>query len=158
MEIKPVILYKTLVVGVIFLFVGIGIQPAFADGSNFSDSDIGCNLCAEKVSKSHLGFINGLLNIIVKNENQLSTFSKQYPQIDEQYQELSNAITIFSEEVNNIYRNGDSFICAIIRVLCSPLARILNLLAPLPWYPSKYIIATLHSILSELYINFNCAG
>jgi hypothetical protein len=154
---KSVFLYKTLVVGVIFLFIGIGIQPSFAVTPNISDSDNDCELCANKVSKSHLFFINGLLNIIWKYENQLLTFSKQYPQLEEKYQELSSAITIFSEETNNLNKNGDSFICLIIGMLCSPLGRILNLFAPLPWYPSKYIIITIYSILSALYINFNCA-
>ena len=157
MEIKPFILYKTLVVGVIFLFVGIGIQPAFAVSSNVSEEK-DCNLCAKKNSKSHLVLISGLLSIIEKYENQLSVLSEQSPQIDEQYQQLSTAITIFSEEINNNYRNEDSIICLIIGFLCKPLAQILNLLAPIPWYPSKYIIITVYSILSALYINFNCAG
>jgi len=154
---KFVILYKTLVVGVILLFIGIGIQPAFAVKSNFSDTDNDCELCAKKVSTSHLILISGLINIIEKYENQLILSSKQYPQFEEKYKDLFNAITIFSEEINNINRNGDSLICKIIALLCSPLGHILNLLAPLPWYPSKYIIITIYSILSALYINFNCA-
>jgi len=157
METKPVFLYKTLVISVIFLFIGIGLQPAFAVTSNFYNNDDGCDICAKKVSKSHFDLISGLLNIFKKYENQLSVLAKQYPQIEEKNQELSSAINIFTEEVDSIYRNGDSFICIIIGMLSSPLGHILNLLAPLPWYPSKFVIATLHSILSVLYVNFNCA-
>ncbi len=36
MDRNPVCLYKTLVVGVIVLFIGLGVQPAFANDSNIS--------------------------------------------------------------------------------------------------------------------------
>ena len=64
---KPV-LYKYLVVGVIVLFIGVGIQPAFADNISLiktSDSEEDCNLCP-KASKQRLTLINGLLNIMEK--------------------------------------------------------------------------------------------
>ena len=47
MDRNPDLLYKTLVVGVIVLFIGVGIQPAFADVSNISksESNENCDIC-----------------------------------------------------------------------------------------------------------------
>ena len=71
------LLSKTLVVGVIVLFIGVAVQPAFADVSNtsVSDNDDGCNLCAKKVSKQHLTLIESLLNRLEKYDNQLLVLS-----------------------------------------------------------------------------------
>jgi hypothetical protein len=53
---SPAVLYKTLIVGIIVLLIGVGIQPAFANNvnistSNFSEDD--CDIC-QPVSKKHL--------------------------------------------------------------------------------------------------------
>ena len=66
---KNPVLYKSLVVGVIILFVGVGIQPAFAVSPDTSESEDDCNLCAKKVSKSHLILIESLLNRVEKSKD-----------------------------------------------------------------------------------------
>ena len=83
--------YKTLVVGVIVLFIGIGIQPAFAVTPNTTDSKDDCKLCP-KVSSLHLFRLKRLLNRLEKYDNELSVLSKLNPEIEEKYQEISNYI------------------------------------------------------------------
>ena len=65
---KNPVFYKSLVVGVIVLFIGVGVQPAFAVTPDTSDSEDDCNLCAKKVSKSHLILIESLLNRVEKSK------------------------------------------------------------------------------------------
>ena len=51
--VRNLVLYKTLVIGVIVLFVGIGIQPAFAITSDISINN--CELCPKIVSEQNIG-------------------------------------------------------------------------------------------------------
>ena len=85
------LLSKTLVVGVIVLFIGVGIQPAFAVTPDTSDSVEDCNLCP-KASKQQIDRLNNLLERLVRYDSQLSILSKHNPEIEEKYQELSNYI------------------------------------------------------------------
>jgi hypothetical protein len=85
------LLYKSLVVGVIVLFIGVGVQPAFAVTSITSDSDDECNLCP-KLSKQHIVRVKSLLDRLEKYDNELSVLSKLNPEIEEKYQEISNYI------------------------------------------------------------------
>ena len=85
-----------LVVGVILLFIGVGIQPAMAVNPDTSDSEDDCNLCP-KVSSLHLVRLKSLLNRIEKYDNILSVLSKKYPEVAEKYQELLERITTFKE-------------------------------------------------------------
>jgi hypothetical protein len=80
---NPAILYKTLVVVVIVLFIGIGAQPAVAVTPNITDSDDDCNLCPKKVSKSHLVLIESLLNRLEKYDNNLYE-NKEYKEFKEE--------------------------------------------------------------------------
>ena len=74
---KSSLLSKTLVVAVIVLFIGVGIQPALADVSytTVSDSDEDCNLCP-KVSNLHLVRLKSLLYRLEKYDNLLSVTGK----------------------------------------------------------------------------------
>ena len=75
MEKKPRLFYKMLVFGVIVLFIGIGIQPAFAVTPDKSDNDDDCKLCP-KVSNLHFVRLKNLLNRVEKYDNILSVLSK----------------------------------------------------------------------------------
>jgi hypothetical protein len=92
---KPV-MYKFLVVGVIVLFIGIGIQPAFAIELEqpFNDD---CEICPKKVSKQHLILLEILLNKMEKYDNQLSVLSKLNPEVEEKYQEILERITTLQD-------------------------------------------------------------
>jgi hypothetical protein len=94
---KEKMLYKTLVVGVIVLFVGMGVQPAVAVTPDTNESEDDCNLCAKKVSKSQLTLLENSLNRLEKYENQLSILSKQYPQFEEKYKEISKGMMSLRE-------------------------------------------------------------
>ena len=100
MDRNPAWLYKTLVVGVILLFVGVGIQPAFAVTPNSADSEDDCNLCP-KVRKSHLDRLNSLKNRLKKNDNQLSVLSNHNPKVEEEFQGLSDKITTHEKLSSN---------------------------------------------------------
>jgi len=50
---NPALLYKILVVGVIVIFIGIGIQPAFAFTPNISNNN--CELCPKIDSEQNSG-------------------------------------------------------------------------------------------------------
>jgi len=107
------LLSKTLVVGVIVLFIGVAVQPAFADVSNtsVSDNDDGCNLCAKKVSKQHLTLIESLLNRLEKYDNQLLVLSKQYPEFEEKYQLVKEEISTLKE------LNGEGNFCNLLIII-----------------------------------------
>ena len=94
---KGKMLSKTLVVGVIVLFIGVGIQPAFAVTPDKSESDDDCNLFAKKISKPHLVLLKSLLNIIDRQINKLSIISKQNPILEKKYPELFTKIAILKE-------------------------------------------------------------
>ena len=91
--------YKTLVVGVIVLFIGVGIQPAIAVTPNTADSEEECNLCP-KVSNLHLVLLERMLNRVETLTSKLSVVSKLNPLIEEKSQVLSDAITTFKEKSN----------------------------------------------------------
>ena len=81
--------YKTLVIGVIVLFIGLGIQPAFAVTLDTFDFEDDCEICP-KLSKQHIVRIKSLLDRLEKYDNELSVLSKLNPENEEKYQELSN--------------------------------------------------------------------
>jgi hypothetical protein len=103
------IICKGLAVAVIILFIGVGIQPAFADVSNTSVSDSieDCNLCP-KVSDKHLFRLRILLNRIEIFNNELNDISKQNPKVEENFQKLLDNIS-YLQVLNNKSR-----ICEIL--------------------------------------------
>ena len=152
---KEKMLYKILVVAVIVLFVGMGVQPAVAVTPETTENDDDCDLCPKKVSKSHLVLIESLLNRIDKYDTQLSALSKQYPEFEEKYKEISEGMMSL-REVNKYLESDEPMddypypiICNILRVitLISALAGYLFYMAIIPhlilmllFYPTFYIL------------------
>lgn len=100
---KKNIFKKVLVTGIISLFIGIGIQPAFANEISItktSDIDKGCK-CCQPVNNNLIDRLKSLMNRFEKTLYILSIFSKRNPGYEEKYQELSDKITAITEENNN---------------------------------------------------------
>jgi hypothetical protein len=105
-----------------------------------NDNDDDCKLCPKKVSKTNLILFRSLLNRLEKYDTQLSAISKLNPALDEKYKAF----------------NDNPFICFIIVILLYPLLFLLNILAPLKWYPSKIILVNIYAIIIELDNKFQC--
>jgi hypothetical protein len=84
---------NALTVGIILLFIGVGIQPAFADVSNISisDSEDDCEICP-KINNQYLIKIKSFIDKLEKHDNILSISTKLNPEFVKKYQELSNYI------------------------------------------------------------------
>ena len=65
--------YKTITIGVIVLFICVGIQPAFAFNPNTLDSEEECNICP-KINNLHLSRLKNLLNRVEKYDNIILSF------------------------------------------------------------------------------------
>ncbi|UCF49034.1 MAG: hypothetical protein JSU91_04610 [Thermoplasmatales archaeon] len=120
MDRNPAMLYKTLVVGVIVIFIGVGIQPAVAELSNISKSDSkdDCNLCPKKISKSHIILIESLLNRLEKYDNKLSILFKNNPEIEKRNKAFSNRFLILKEiNKNFIFYWNFPIICTFLNIL-----------------------------------------
>ncbi len=112
---------KGLVVGIIVLFIGVGIQPAFANEVSITnktsevEEDCNCN----PVSNLHLIRLERMLNRVESYTNIISIFSYRNPVIKEKFEELSNEITSL-REMNNALKSDFLFetdfpiICEII--------------------------------------------
>jgi len=130
------LLSKTLVVGIIVLFIGVGIQPAFAVTPDISDSEDDCNLCAKKVSKQHIDRIINLIDRIEKYDNQLSIISKYYPGLLEKYQELSEIYKIIKNKTKVLELRRPK----IIRyILCETTALITIIILCITLYIAFYL-------------------
>ena len=90
MDRNPVLLYKILIIGVVVLFFGVGIQPAIA--VNATDSEDDCKICP-KASNQNLVLIKSLINRLKIFEKQLSVLSRFNPEFEEKYQEVSKGIS-----------------------------------------------------------------
>jgi hypothetical protein len=151
---KEKMLYKTLVVGVIVLFIGVGVQPAIATVENDSiEKDDDCNLCAKKVSKPNLVFLKGLLDIIDRNINKLSVISKNNPILEKKYPELFTKITILKEvsnELNNDIHTNSTFIFGIHDRICNFLSALIEYFLTVSiWleYSMLHLIMTFHFVI-----------
>lgn len=114
----PVMLYKSLVVGVILLFIGVGIQPAIAN--NLSNSDDDCDIC-QPISKEHLVILKSLTKQLETYTNRLMLESKHYLEFEDKYQELSNKILILKQlsqeiKLNSIFKNN-VLICSFLFII-----------------------------------------
>jgi hypothetical protein len=88
---KEKILYKYLVIGVIVLFIGVGIQPAFAKNVSIrkiSDKEDDCSLCAKKFNRLQL-----VLNIIYLNR--LENYKNQVLEKESFCDKLERIINFF---------------------------------------------------------------
>lgn len=121
---KPAVLYKALVIGVIILIIGIGIQPVIASNvSNItkSDSEDDCNLCPS-VSKRNSVRLKSIVNRLEKYDNILSVLSKRDPEIAVKYQKFSNTILNSNNELEyNLPIENNMSICDIIALIMFPI-------------------------------------
>ena len=118
MEGKSAMLYKTLVVGVIVLFVGVGVQPAFAVSQDVDDSEDYCELCPS-------------FEKLIKNRD--VEINPDYLDIINSLKEMNDRITRLKELNNNFDFNFQwhyPFICTILLIIQIP---VMIMLAPL-WY------------------------
>lgn len=118
---------KILVLGIIVLFIGVGIQPAIANNVSIttaSDSEEDCNLCP-KVSTSRFVRLKSLLNRLDTFGNRLSVISKQNSIVEGKYQELIRRIIIF-KEINLVLNQVKSPILS--RILCGISVNIARIL------------------------------
>ena len=106
---------KILVISILLLFIGVGIQPAIAILEPETSENDDCNLCPKKDITSQFNRLNDLIEKLDTQNNKLSIMSKLNPKIEEKYEEVSNAITIISEEIKNL--NGDNFGLCLLSVL-----------------------------------------
>lgn len=102
MEGKSAMLYKTLVVGVIVLFIGTGVQPAIATVEPTTIESDDCSLCP-KVSNQQIDKLKNSIDRIKQIKNELSLIAKYYPEIEEKCKDLSDKIT-------NIMKIKDKYI------------------------------------------------
>jgi hypothetical protein len=121
MKRKQRVLYKFLIVGVIVIFIGVGVQPAVAvDVKNYiSKNEKECDICP-KVSKSHIVLVDSLLNRMEKYDTQLSELSKYYPEFEEKYKKLSDIISTLPDVENEDLKSTDwefPIICGILSVI-----------------------------------------
>ena len=147
-------LKKILVVGVIVLFIGIGMQPAIANNVSItktSYSEEECDICP-KASKKHIERLINMLDRIEKYDYQLSEFSKINPELEDKYQELSKRITIFDEMNEELKKvvSGDS-----ITVFCDLLGFITGvLLIPFILYTISFYGNDNYPILKSVLLPF----
>ena len=155
-------LKKILAVGIIILFIGVGIQPAFAVDTKTSvvnqqkEENCGC----EVVSKSNLVKVKRLLNRLEVNSKLLSVLSKNHPELVETSEGLSNEITILNGIYKGLKANSllpENFsICIylfIIYKFSNPIKKILqDIYENIQKYP--YLYYYLYGIVLDLYSTF----
>ena len=132
---------KALVVGIIVLFIGVGVYPAVSsvpikttnilqidelESPVISDSEEDCN--CKPVSNLHLVRIERLVNRIVVYNNLLSLLSRHNPEVAEKYQEISDEITALRELTNELKPDTDwednPVICMILFIILFVLSNI----------------------------------
>jgi hypothetical protein len=99
---KRSLLIKTLVVGVLFLFLGFGIQPVFAVRPTSSNNKEDCSIC-HPVNKQSLFLIESFIHKLETLDNKLSLLSKFNPDVEEIYPKVSERISI----LHNLIGNGN---------------------------------------------------
>ena len=127
---------KILAIGIIVLFIGVGIHPAFAVDTKqsmvnkASKEDCGC----KEVDNRHLGILEKQLDRLEVYSKLLLVLSRDIPEVKEKCEEILDII--------NRNRQSDHLIsCAILELIYIPLEYIADSLAHL-W-------AYLHSIFKD---------
>ena len=117
---------EILILGTIFLFIGIGIQPAFAVELNLSNSveeveDCNCNVVDNydiKRIERLLNRVESSLNRVEIRTKSITKLSKDNPEVIEDCEELSEKIKTFrelNEELNTAISGRDfPIICTIL--------------------------------------------
>jgi len=121
---------KALVVGIIVLFIGVGVYPAVSSVpiktsnilqykeleapiiSDTSDSEEDCN--CKPVSNLHLVRLKRLVNKLVVYNNLLSLLARNNPEVAEISEELSNQVLTLNEIYKKLTDEPFPIICAII--------------------------------------------
>ncbi len=105
---KKNLLGKILALGIIVLFIGAGIYPAFAKVSITTNSEINKDCECQPVDNLHFIKVRRLLNRLDFYSNILLVLSKHNPEVTKIYEELYNRISPL-KEINN-----DRPICDIL--------------------------------------------
>ena len=142
---------KSLVVGIIVLFIGVGFQPAFANEvsiTNKSEVEEDCD--CQPVSNLHLIRLERMLNRLEIHTKILSVISKYNSEIAEKYQEISNRILTL------VSINEESVICDFLESLNNKYYdKIFNLyekLDSLEPFPRLYLLfLPFYGIIVEIY-------
>jgi hypothetical protein len=140
------IIKKGLVAGIIVLFIGIGVQPAFAvDISNNRPSeyieDCGCEINDNNLVriKSLLKRIESLLDRVEIRIKLITTLYKDHPEVIEDCEEISEKITTFremneenfSERISISGSQSNKIICDILEILYLLTFPIVIILTPI---------------------------
>jgi hypothetical protein len=138
---------KILAVGIIIMFISVGVHPAFAVNTRqsivdkASEDDCGC----EDIDKKQLDELEKQLNRLEVYSKLILVLSKHNPELSELSEELSNRITIL------MTLNGDNTaICLILYSMATVIASL-----ALPFLPFLYIFpedGVLYNILFS-YLN-----
>jgi hypothetical protein len=107
---------KVVVVGIIVLFIGVGVQPSFANEVSItaiSNNEDDCN--CEPISNLHLVIREILSNKLDRLLNRLEVYTgiililyRYNPDVTEKFEELSNEIITF-KEINNALKLNVEF-------------------------------------------------
>jgi hypothetical protein len=120
MEGKHMIMYKTLVVGVIVLFISVGVQPAIATGQIEDEAGI-----SQKI-RTNIDRLKKLLDTIEKDE---SKSSKLNPEYKDEFHELYDEITNVNEEFDNIKSHDFPILRFFLEVIWFFLSWYIQILA-----------------------------
>lgn len=137
---KRHIFKKVLITGIISLFIGIGLQPAFANEvsiANTTDILEGCK-CGQPVKNNLIDRLKSLMNRFEKTKYIILRLSKHNPEHEEKYQELYDKITAITE-MNNNYLSDLSWDFPII---CDKIIRL--------YWRVYYSLAALDEYLVDL--------
>ena len=148
---------KILVFGIIVLFLGVSIQPAFAVNisKSFSNNEDECTLCLQKISKSHIVLFYSLLNRLEKYNIRLSQLYKQYPEFEKNYQDLSESISTLRDKTKELKLDNKNqyptTICKILGAIFVLYAALMMPVDPIYQYlyeKGRFLLAKIFSALA----------
>jgi hypothetical protein len=143
---------KGLVVGIIILFICVGVQPAFAIDTNQSIDDNMSEDCKEcnEVSDANLIKLESLLDRLEKRTKLLLVLSKNNPEIKDNYDKLADTIsklnTLGLREAICIWLSA-----IIIDIMFNILPYYLELIYEY-WMAYRFILSFLTSCIFMMYV------